>query len=308
MNTKPRPLEHLHEASRTYRNLHLWRRLDAVRADQQKYGGWPEWCFCPRTVMWDEFASSLELIMNWSRILTFAAWRPTQGIYHFDETLFDVLWSNPFTEPNSLETFMLPEWCVYIEIGRNVPVPGAVGIRQRGYLYGMFVLLAYESENDRASLSLMLDFEPTLVPMHLALLGTLEESVRVTVSEMNEEMQRDGHLLGEEFVAREDKRRATVRSEREQAILMQDIQPYLSLVQYLCTSSLDITDEQGSGRKPRMPVPVHRKKRKGDKRVVPRLSAPSAPTVWHVGLQAGAAIRRAQADGNASSQAPNSKN
>ena len=95
-----------------------WRTLDLLRA---RYGrhGWPRWCFLPMSYasLIPDRTETGDFDMNRiAQVAALGAWRVTQGIYRFDETVLDALWKTPVHgEIPSAVLCALPEWCVYIE-------------------------------------------------------------------------------------------------------------------------------------------------------------------------------------------------
>jgi hypothetical protein len=103
-------------------------RLVQLRARRRALGGWPAWCFRPMDAVSSQ-ARRLRLATTNSshHLAALAAWRATQGIYRFDDTLLDELWHTPIHGelPTDL-LYRMPEWCMYIEIGRARSRTGSV--------------------------------------------------------------------------------------------------------------------------------------------------------------------------------------
>jgi hypothetical protein len=90
----------------------------------------------------------------------------TQGIYRFDPTTFDALWSTPVTGDIPTEVlYHLPEWCVYS------PTPNQTW--QGSTLNGFFAHLEHDVNDRRTELRLLLDVtdvtgnELIVLPIHL---------------------------------------------------------------------------------------------------------------------------------------------
>ena len=235
-----------------------------------------------------------EILLDGPVIAALASWRPTQGIYRFDEDLLDAVWQTPLASPSpspakpasagKLPTellYRLPEWCVYVE------TPGR-SVWESMEIAGFFAHLEWDTEKGRPELRLVIDPAGSggrmiSVPVHLGP-DTLEEALRETVLEgaANAEAQ------GAEGA---DKIRGSV----EQAgALVKDLAPLLSTLLYLCSANAEVRDAadfEGS-RLPTNPEP--KKTRKGL-----RLFPPDQPTVWETGYRMGAALRAAMASAQA---------
>lgn len=156
-------VEMLHQV--THRYPFLWKNYAAMQEWRRRFRlkdtavmkaaediewdpDWPDWCWAP---------SSLEgamLVQDSLRagglakhppdlpegtIGALASWRPTQGIYRFDDTLFAELADTPVSGNLPAEVLKrLPAWSVFIE------VPGRVVKAIGGPLHGYFAYLDYD--------------------------------------------------------------------------------------------------------------------------------------------------------------------
>lgn len=106
-------------------------------------------------------------------------------MYRYDKTLFDELWSTPIVGDLPAELLRrLPEWCVYIEVGRDVPLLGPQPGEDR--LHGVFVYLDHHLSVRQDELCMVLDYEHGLTSVGFTLCGSLEESIRSKEQEMNQ--------------------------------------------------------------------------------------------------------------------------
>lgn len=263
-----RALLHVQDAGKLYPGA--WRQFDGFRQDR---GGnlpaWPEYVYCPLAAAYAIVSGGgsnrvpPHMAGDVGRLGALASWRPTQGIYRYDETLFSELVSSPLTGALPCELLRrLPAWCVYIETpGLSVP---------SGELYGFFAHLEWDPNDRREELRLLLDSEEGLlpVPLHLGpwdLVTALDEAGR--------EARKWAVEIGAPAPG----------NVGEQA---PHFAPLLSLLLYLCADQADYM---------RQPLPRPKRTKQGW-----RLFPAKRPSTWGVGERLGAALRRAyQSEGNA---------
>jgi hypothetical protein len=128
---------------------HAWEQLAAFRADKgsKELGDWPSWCWVPLAGAMavvsegrDELA--MERAGDVGIVGALAAWRMTQGIYQFDDTLIAALWDTSLEGELPVEVlYHLPEWCVY------VPTPGRTF--SGAPLVGFFAHLEHDTNDKR---------------------------------------------------------------------------------------------------------------------------------------------------------------
>ncbi len=167
-----------------------WHGCDMWREHRGRAGfqDWPRWCYVPieltmPIVMRERYLgpSTYEERLHASRLAVpiagLSAWRVTQGIWDFDETLYRELWDSPLEGDLPVELFYrLPEWAPYIclrgELHDGVP------------LRGFFVWLEHDGITGRPELRLMLDSDATTSADQTSCLtlyltsGTIEDSLR----------------------------------------------------------------------------------------------------------------------------------
>lgn len=105
----------------------LWREIDRYRSDNKD--SWPAWCFLPLNV-WHELvlqaepslrqrpdAHKLGLVNAFANSLAaVGSWRPTQGIYVFDDEAFEAIGKSDIDAQIPVEQILhLPAWSVYIK-------------------------------------------------------------------------------------------------------------------------------------------------------------------------------------------------
>ena len=236
-----------------------------------------------------------EILLDGPVLAALASWRPTQGIYHFDEDLLEAVWQTPLvssaespsgSSPGKLPTdllYHLPEWCVYIE------TPGR-SVWDSMEIAGFFAHLEWDTDKERAELRLVLDPAGSRgrmisVPIHLGP-DTLEEALRETVLE-------GAANAAEQGVEEAEKIHGSVEQVKDMA---KDLAPLLSTLLYLCSVNAEVRDaaDPGGSRLPANPEP--KKTRKGL-----RLFPPDQPTVWETGYRMGAALRAAMASAESES-------
>jgi hypothetical protein len=260
---------HLIEAGKIYPGC--WKQLDSFRQGRGKdLPHWPDWCYLPLAASYavisaDEGGERISLLRSGDvgRIGALAAWRPTQGIYRFDETLYQALVDTPITGDLPVEVLMcLPEWCVYIE------TPGL--LIDDDPLAGFFAHLEWDANTQRQELRLLLDITMPdgylLLPIPIHLTGTLREGIKAA----SVEAQRQAWRLKRPDMA-------DVLTE----IPDLPFEPLVSLVLYLCVEQADF-----GGEGPAHPQPKRTKK---GWRLFPAKNIQQ----WDVGVRLGAALRRA---------------
>ena len=272
MTTEPlRPSIWLAEYGRRYPDA--WKTIDRFRSMRSEIGGWPVWCFLPMAgayliVSGGHREPSLDRIHDVGAVAALAAWRVTQGVYRVDPTVLDALWETQMDGNIPVDILQaLPEWCPYIQMD---PPRSVVGVP----CHGFWAHLEEDAATKRMELRLLLDTDEILIPMVLHLVGTLEESLSATISEV----RRQAELKG---VRMEDNRFAC-------EMRVDHIEPLLSVVLYLCAQNLEVSRADGRPGAPSFPAPTRTKK--GE-----RLFPPAQPTTWEVAFRLGAALRQATA-------------
>jgi len=222
---------------------------------------WPPWCYLPLAGWYAILSSahrvdrlSLEHAMDVGRLGGLGAWRVGQGIYRFDETLYRSLVSTSVKGkiPCSV-LYSLPEWCVYIETPET-KLGGSI-------LHGFFVHMEEDANDRRHELRFVFDFEDILLPMPIHIgPWSLEESITRMITEAGKQGMPIDDGLGK--------------------ALEPYLEPFLSVVLYLCSENADYGGASAPGR----PQPRHTKQGS-------RLFPPDSPTIWNVGTRIGSFIR-----------------
>lgn len=270
-----RALRHLSAASRLYPSA--WETMDDFRAGRGRdLPAWADWCFCPLAGAYAIVSgggpnrlSALDQIADVSAIGALAAWRPTQGVYRYDNNVLTSLWATPLEGRLPDELFYrLPEWCVYVEAGGQVCLDGE--------LYGFFAHMEWDANSGHPELRLLLDMESGLIPIPIHLGGGagIREALEATV-----------------FAARRHAADAGINASGLKMAWAQAgadaIAPLLSLLLYLCSQEPEIASARHPGESPGNPAP---KKIKGGKIITPPASGPH---LWRVGGNIGDQLRAA---------------
>jgi hypothetical protein len=243
-------------------NPGCWRAVDSVRDQRDKLPPWPDYCFLPMgaaialqkaagKTMYEQLVSGEG---HSALFAPFAAWRVTQFIYRFDQTLLDELWETPVNEIPPEIFRRLPAWCVYIEVPKS-PFRGLFACLEHNVvLHRDELVLIFDYPNARLSdlqiMALHLD-EPDVMA---AVDGALMESTK--------EAQRLG--IGIDLTLTAD--------------FILAIPKMVSLVLYLCSVNAEYTQ-------PALPTGKHTKNGL-------RFFPPSRPKFIDVGLRIGAALKR----------------
>jgi hypothetical protein len=267
-----RPGRILGSFSRLYPNA--WKSVDDLRSNRESLGGWPDWCFLPLAGTYAIISRggtlrSIDQASHVGVLGALAAWRATQGVYRFDQTVLDALWETPVTGDIPTEIlFHLPEWCVY------VTTPGKTW--NGCTLHGFFAHLEQDANDRRTELRFVLDVtgpggdDLVVMPVHLG---------------------RGGVAEGLAAMMRESIRHAPIAVESPDGLvegLTDEVSPLVSLVLYLCSQAAEVRDDRGGDRRPSRPLPVRTKKGV-------RLFPPERQTTWQVGYRLGAALRNSPA-------------
>lgn len=262
----------------------VWRTTDEViHSAAQKGISWPAWCWAPMAASYAVVSAaglSLERAGDIARVSALTAWRVTQGIYRFDETLLDELWTSDIDGALPVDTLLhLPEWCVYVETHRDGFLHGPLAANR---LHGFWAHLESDANDGRVELRLLLDFEEgglVGVPLHLGHgRGTLRDAVSGTLDEALANVAQQQGALGATQFAQHRAASATA---------MESVKPLVSLLLYLCTAAEEL--RTSDGRVPGRPSP--RPARRGEP---PRYFPPDAPATFPTGLRLGAQLRAAR--------------
>lgn len=253
----------------TYKHKYpaVWKTFDDIRASRNssKARNWQDWCFCPIDLV-RTFASEAKYTFanssqGLSLVTGLAAWRATQGIYRFDETIFEAVWETKVSGDLPIEIFYrLPEWCLYIE----TPKKSLGGTNINGY----FVYL--NDSIKREELRFIFDTEEGLVdfPLYLSK-STILESLQSMISECTYQDK----IIGLKVAQYAD----TLRE------LAAKIEPLISLTLYICTQLSEINNFES-----RRKVNFNRKRQ--------RIYPPERAAVWEVSYRLGAVIRKSETD------------
>lgn len=298
----PRPMQYCLALARKFPDV--WKMVESLRHSRQTVAArtnqavdvrWPADCYLPRPLAVylssrygerEDYSGFDEVAGAW--IAALSAWRMTQGIYRFDESILPELLKTPLDRELPGDIFTrLPEWCVYIE------TPGwRFGKRP---MHGFFAFLdALDTQKVYRELVLLSDLgegEESELFVHPALpagSGSLDETLRQSLdgvaearaAEMIEATKRPelrpmllAQLRRSLQESMDDEEKRTIRS-------------MVSLLLYLCCQNAEVLDRVGKRQRPGRPRPVKTKQGL-------RLYAPDGPTRWDVAFRLGAAFRRA---------------
>lgn len=258
---------HLSTIGRRY--PHAWEQLASFHADKGSpdLGDWPNWCWVPLAGAYAVVSGGHTLAAtdpaagDIGAMGALAAWRQTQGIYQFDETLLTALWDTELSGEIPVDViYRIPEWCVY------VPTPGRTF--SGAPLVGFFAHLEHDTNDKRTELRLLLDVGTPAalvpIPLHVWMPGGLVAAAHRAREEA-------------EFQARAHGVPMTAGAAFEAAAL--ECAPLVNVLLYLCSQAAEIRDHGGSMRRPHRPREAVR--------------AANAPTVWDTGYVIGPALKAA---------------
>lgn len=226
-----------------------------------------------------------------------AAWRMSQGIYKFDQTMLDEVWRTPIKGEVPVEfLYHIPEWCIYIETpGKTIPVQGKIYP-----LYGFYAFLECERlRPEFHELRILADYheEPTVlfqIPLHLChsnIETMLEQTMNTIIDHGKKEIEIGKTKVGLYNPEMQKVLQAKMERIIFEAQTLENVKPYigpmLSLLLFVCTQNMEITHPRDETKKPRNPRP---KRVGGEERIFP----PTNPTTWNVGIRMGAQLRSAE--------------
>lgn len=263
-----RPLNHLAAAGGMYPDA--WKQVEGFRADRGTHlPDWPNWCFLPMAA-WYAIVSEggnmpLERVPDVGRLAAIGTWRYSQGIYRFDESVYDALRDTVPSGDMPVDVlYRLPEWSVYIE----TPNSDWMG----DTLYGFWAHLEFDINEQKPELRLVLDTEQSLMPIPLHMgKWTVTEAVDRAMQETLKQARKIGI--------------STPASPPPSDLLAEKLYGLVSLVLYLCSDEPEIDDEREPGSTPQRPRPT---RTKGGWRLFPA----KRPRVWSVGKQLGEQLRK----------------
>ena len=251
----------------------IWKEVDRMRSLRGKdLPSWPDWCFLPlagaHTLITAAQGDDTPISEIWA-FEAVAAWRATQGVYRFDQTIFDALWETPISGDIPGEVLHhLPEWSCYVECDRNIA----------GHpCYGFFVHLDYDIDARRSELHLLLDNKDDhLTPLVIYLTGNVEEGVEAALGDFDRKTRT---LADAPRAACSSDVIAHLKAHRS------DLEGMISVALYLASANAELGSP--SDKSPAKPAVTATKSG-------PRIFPPDRPRVWDVAIRLGAALRHAQ--------------
>ncbi|MCP4131673.1 MAG: hypothetical protein GY754_11905 [bacterium] len=280
---EPRPIRLLKEKGKEYPDV--WKHINELALMKlHNEMDWPDWCYVPLAASYAAVSGggdnrvSADKIPDVGIVGALATWRLTEGIYSFDESLFNSLWETPIEGKLPIEVlFRLPEWCVYIE----TPGKQYAGID----LFGFFAHLEYNVSEKRTELRLVLDTEDSLMPIPLHLKETIDDSLLSTIKHSQEMIQKSG-IKGIEAGLQNFQKNA-ISSHAYRNIVTREISHIISLLLYLCTINAEMRSSEN--RLKTKPDKIKPKKVKKGFKYFPS----EKPVKWEVGFRLGVALRKA---------------
>ncbi len=238
----------------------------------------PENVFVPITV-WAQILKQMgELndkpsnqdILATSTLAALVAWRYSQGVYRFDETLLDSLTATDLDKPLPVDVLTrLPEYAVYIPLpdGLLETMPGVAG-----------TFVSYDYDYRRQQLELRFELfakdrviGPVVLPLQTE--RTIQEELEHVVSAVTARLWQEGKTEEAQKVKSPD-------------TYARDVQKLVSLVLYLCSDKPEVDNLRQPGVSPARLKP---KKVKGGMALFPAQQV----TVWEVGRSIGQSLRTA---------------
>jgi hypothetical protein len=235
-----------------------WNALEQWRNNIVTDPNVPAYCFVPSTfcdMALHQILGSRNYSMHDVYCLTgLAAWRVTQGIYRFNDDLYNELVQMEVGALPADVLNKLPEWCIYLELKED-------------WATGAFVYIDRNMNGGLEQLSILLvtgegDFE-RLVPYFIPLSGSLM----------------DGILKQKEFIEQHFAKTGRAAPEYKVKSVFKCLSSIASMALYICCVNADISGT------PVRPKAV--KTKRG-----PRWFPPDKPTMWEVGYRVGPVLGR----------------
>lgn len=256
---------------------HVWEKFDWLVERAKQKLSWPDYCVLP-TEGWNSFVKDLmpeyhefckkhfpdptDVIRDAAfNAAVYGSWRLTQGIFRFDETIFnELIKTDADVDIPASVLRKLPYWCVYVETSGDDLSYGLEPI------YGFFAFIDYMAATGKEYICIHAIGRASF-PISIRLDGqTISQSVNTIVKRLV-----DRGLLNQED------------SQNVQKNAIEFCKKAISLLLYLCSQNAEIGTDL---RKPFNPVPIKTKKGM-------RIFPPDKPTTWDVGVRLGAALRSA---------------
>jgi len=268
-NTR-RPRQALEDISRKYPGL--WKKIDAARALRaKKLKPWPEVCFIPASIINDIFyqndllycvpTAENDTSFEIARLSALAAWRVTQGIYRFDDDIYEAVRNTPIEGDFPWKVLChIPEWCIYIE------TPNFSFMNEK--IYGVWMHIDWQNDSEFGTLCMVFDSNlPFPLLLHLNEKPIHEQYAHILKASLTKNSV-DKQKSADFYVA-----------------MVGFLTSVVSLGIFICTQAAEV----GSGVvRPAKPMPQRIKR--GEFRLFP----PSRAATWEVGVRMGAALRQAR--------------
>lgn len=208
-----------------------WKWLEKFYFEKgKKLPTWPDWCFVPVSGAYSIVSNGQTLTdprqtLDVAILHALGAWRLSQGIYEFDERLYNELVKTPFSGEIPVQAlYGLPEWCVYIKCPNEEDI------------HGFFVSLEYDSNNGESELRFLFDSKITgLFPLIVHLGSTVEEGIKGSINYASESLEKTGiasHKKIEELFENGDLKEEIQTASNKP-------KKFLPLVLYLCSKKPD---------------------------------------------------------------------
>jgi hypothetical protein len=245
----------LAQASKRYPEC--WKVIEGWRIRLDSAPNVPPYCFVPSMfcdLSLEQILGHQKYNMHDVHCLTgLAAWRATQGIYRFDDDLYDELVQMEVGALPAQVLTKLPEWCIYLELKEE-------------WASGAFVYIDRDMTAAADRLRILLvtgegDFE-RLVPLGFPLSGSLMDALVKQTELVDQHLAQTGRTVDYKV-----KRVA------------EGLSSIVSMVLYICSVNADISGT------PIRPKAV--KTKRG-----PRWFPPDRATVWEVGYRVGPDLGR----------------
>lgn len=248
------PKEHMAAIGRKHENI--WHRVDDLRETKGKTNpDWPAWCFLPLQYWHEIILKNEKSAGTVYELAAVGTWRYTQGIYRFDNSVYNALINTSHAKDIPTEVFhRLPEWCVYIET-QEIQFPDDIAT-------GFWAHLDYDLATGNHHLHLLINCERRLIPIRIPI-GDW------TISRTHREI----------LIYTGD---SSVFLTTEVPVVIYNL---VSLLLFICLDNPDIESNSRPGSLPERPRPTRTK-------AGWKLYAPTNPRTWIIGKNVGKDLQR----------------
>lgn len=256
----------------------LWQGMDNLHLT--KRSNWPEFCYVPLSLPINYAAHAqgvnladprtAQFVIDHKILFMIGTWAKTQGIYRFDETIFEHVTKSSFEGILMVDILTkLPEWCSYIEFPYGVKLNGV-------NCYGFYAMISYnEFPIEKPTIDIIIDSDHGFHHRCLLLDSNFDTMIDFLMQH-RKEFEGIGSLDPDDKMNTRD-------------AIKEQLSACINCLFYLCSQNAEITHSKKPEKLPKNPKI---QKIKGESKI---LNA-DHPNVWNVAYRQGADLRKAIAE------------